>query len=317
MHYGIVGIGPVGAIFAAHLNEAGHRVSVVDLNLHRNIYLAKHPLTISGKLEIKTQLTELHGDMGDFIAGDPDVILICTKSCQSLPVLKLIKAYGPDDDTVFVSCQNGIDVEEHIADVFGDERAYRMILHLGCNYVRKAEVWVEFAYQHYLSERGANPIIHTIAQDFSAAGIATRLTPHYKQEALRKAILNTSLGSICALTHLTMSEVMEEDELVRMVKEITREGIRTAKAMNIDLGDDYLQVALEYLGKGGDHKPSMLVDIEQKRMTENEHHAGMLFRYAEKSGLNVPVIQTIYYLVKNLEHGVILGSHVSEGMKGD
>ena len=88
-----------------------------------------------------------------------------------------------------------------------------------------------------------------------------------------------------------------------------------AQAIGYDIGSDYLEYALEYLSGGGDHKPSMLVDIEQKRLTENEYHAGKMFRYAEQYGVDVPVIQTVYYLLKNLERGVILGAYVSEGMK--
>ena len=115
MHYGIVGIGPVGGVFAAHLHKAGHRVSVVDLNMHRQEYLRRNPLTISGRANVETQLTDLYTDMEEFAEQGPEVILICTKSNHSLDVLKRLRSFEIDPSTVFISVQNGVDVEDDMA----------------------------------------------------------------------------------------------------------------------------------------------------------------------------------------------------------
>jgi ketopantoate reductase len=58
------------------------------------------------------------------------------------------------------------------------------------------------------------------------------------------------------------------------------------------------------------------VDIEAQRNTENEFHAGAIFRYAQQFGIDVPVIQTLYYLTKNLEKAVVLNRYVSGGQRG-
>ncbi|MDJ0764472.1 MAG: 2-dehydropantoate 2-reductase [Myxococcota bacterium] len=314
MHYGIVGIGPVGAVFAAHLKQAGHEVSAIDLNVHRQRYLSHNPLVISGELPAEAQLTDLTTDMETFVGRGPEVVLICTKSGHSIDVLKQLRSFNIDDRTVFVSAQNGIDAEDDIAAIFGEDRAYRLVVHMGCNYVRKSEVWVEFARTNFLSDKG-NQISQQLFEAFNTGELKTTLTDRCKEEAFKKAVLNMSLSSICALTRLTMKEVMVEPELERMVREITRESIRVGQALGFNIGDDYLEYALSYLSQGGDHKPSMLVDIEQERITENEYHAGKLFRYAEQHGLDVPVIQTVYYLLKNLERAIVLDAYVSEGMR--
>lgn len=314
MHYGIVGIGPVGAVFAARLRAGGHRVSVVDLNVHRLTYLSKNPLVISGEINVEAQLENLYTDMEVFVGQKPEVILICTKSTDSKDVLKQLQRLQVKPTTAFISVQNGVDVEDDISEIFGENRAYRMVVHMGCNYVRKSEVWISFSRTHFLTDH-ETPLCRQIEADFKSSGIDLVLTTKCKEEAFKKAILNMSLGSICALTRLTMRDVMMEAELVRMVREITRESISVGQAMGYDIKNDYLDYALDYLSAGGDHKPSMLVDIEQKRITENENHAGKMFDYAEKHEMDVPVIQTVYYLLKNLERGVILDAYVSEGMK--
>jgi 2-dehydropantoate 2-reductase len=112
---------------------------------------------------------------------------------------------------------------------------------------------------------------------------------------------------------MTMGEAMEEAEIRRLVREFIRESIVVAKAAGYAIKDSYLDTALEYLSRGGNHKPSILIDIENIRMTENETHCGQIFRMAEKLGIEVPVIQTTYYFLKNLERTVMLNSYVSRG----
>jgi 2-dehydropantoate 2-reductase len=316
VHYGIIGIGPIGAVFAAHLAAAGHEVSVLCRNQHRAAYFRAHPIVVEGKLKAKALLSAVHTDLGEFLAGKPDVILICTKSTASEALLKSLGAYGVPQETALVACQNGIDVEEQITKVFGPGRASRIVLNIGCTFIGKSDVWVEFFFDDYLSD---TPELHgvqaRIAKDLNQAGITTHLTERYKAEAFKKAILNSMLSPVCALTHMTMSEVMHEPELLAIVRQIGREAILVAKAIGIDVGDDYLETAVAYLAKGGNHKPSMLLDIERRRPTENEHHLGALFCYAASRGLDVPVIQTNYYLLKNLEKTMILDTYVTGAIK--
>ncbi len=314
MHYGIVGCGPVGAVFAAHLAQAGHKVSVMDQDVYKVEYLLKHKLVISGVLRAETQLTDVFASMEPFVRSAPDVILMCAKSCYSKEILRQIKAYNPGAKTVFVSCQNGIEVEEQIAEVFGPDRALRMVLNFGVNFTSRTEVHAVWSFEHFLSEKeNMNGIDRRISDDLNRAGLKVKLVKNYKEEAFKKAILNSSLGSVCALTHMTMGEAMEDAEMLRLITEFIRESIVVAKAAGYALGESYLKTALDYLSRGGNHKPSILVDIENGRMTENEAHCGQLFRMAEKLGIEAPVIQTTYYFVKNLERTVILNSYVSRG----
>lgn len=316
MHYGIVGFGPVGALFAAHLAQAGHKVSVSCRNTYKCEYLLKHKLKVSGELQTETQLTDVFTDMEQFVRAEPDVILICTKSCYSEEILRQIKAYGPREETVLVSCQNGIDVEEQITEIFGPDRALRMVLNFGVNFISRTEIQVAWSFEHYLSEKeNMGSVCRQICDDLNQAGLKVELVKNYKEEAFKKAILNSALGSVCALTHMTMGEAMEEAEMLRLVREFVRESIEVAEASGYALGESWLDTAIDYLSKGGNHKPSILVDIEKGRMTENEAHCGQLFRRAEELGIQVPVIQTTYYFMKNLERTVILNSYVSRSAK--
>ncbi len=319
MRYGVVGLGPVGAIFAAVLGQQKHQVSVLCRNPTRAEYFRHTPLKLSGKIQAEWQAEHIHTSLDSFLADKPEILLICTKASQTVDLMRSIKAMGVSDATTFVSCQNGIDSEQQIADVFGAQRTLRMVLNLGCNFVKVHEVWVEFCFQHVLSANAdSSGADQRICNDFVRAGLKVELRRDYKEDVFRKAILNTALSTACALTRLTMRQAMTDPEIERMVREIVRESLLVAEAIGFpQLDRSYLGSAIAYLKQGGDHKPSMLVDIEANRNTENEFHAGAVFRYAQKYQINVPVIQTLYYLTKNLEKSVVLNRYVSEGMRGN
>ncbi len=315
MKYGIVGLGPVGAFFAASLKQQGHEVTVLCRNEHQAKNFLENPIEIEGEFQAKAQLTEIYSDIIDFSASNPDVIFICTKGHYSTSIIRQFKHLGLKDNVSFVSCQNGINVEEQISEIYGDSKTMRMILNFGCNFVTPNKVWVSFNFEHFLSsKKSTHPVDEVVYKDLLASGLSIKHVENYKEEAFKKAILNSALSSICALTRMTMKQVMAEQVLVKMVRELLREAISVGTAMGYDV-DDFLETAVSYLSKGGDHKPSMLVDIEKARVSENEYHCGQLFRYAQDLNVDVPVIQTIYYLIKNLEKAVVSGGYVAEGMK--
>jgi len=305
-HYGVIGMGPVGRVLACALRQAGQQVSFLCRDQDRCAALLESPLCIEGAYCAEQALTDGHTELPPFVAGAPEVVLICVKSSASRALMAGLGAAGLPAGTHLVACQNGMDVEELIAEVFGSERTLRMVLNMGCSVREHNRVEVTFRLPHVIGAMAGcdAEIGKAVAADFSTAGLETRFVEDYRSEAFKKAILNASLGSVSALTRMTMSEVMQEPELYRMMSEILREGIRIGRRMNMKIEDDFHQQALAYLSRGGNHKPSILVDIEHCRPTENEYHCGKLFRWSEALGLQTPVTQSIYYLLKNLERAL-------------
>ena len=302
-HYGVIGFGPVGRVFAAHLAAAGHKVSVLYRNPKVRIAMRGHPLEIKGELNTSAQITDLYDDMQDLLDSDPDVMLICTKSSDSPGILQQIKSLKYREGLIFLSCQNGLDTEHQISDVFGPGHTLRMSVNMGCGKSSENVVNVSFSMYNYLSlmpDIDAD-MIHQIADDFTSSGVKLEVRADYRTEVFKKALLNSSLGCLCAITRKTMSKVMDRDYMKVMVAQIVEEGIHIAQAMNIPIGDEFLDQALAYLEKGGNHKPSILIDLENNRLTENEYLCGRLARYAEEYGVKVTLIPIIYNLIKATE----------------
>ena len=58
---------------------------------------------------------------------------------------------------------------------------------------------------------------------------------------------------------------------------------------------------MEYMKQAGDHKPSMLIDIEMKRRTEVDFMNGKIIEYGERAGIDTPYNIAVRSLVKGME----------------
>lgn len=307
MHFGVIGAGPIGATFGGMLSAGGRKVSFLDSHSERAIRLRERPLKIGGHYQGETQIPHVFTSLEEFMSDPPDVVLITIKTHSLSDLLNELKCIELDQ-TVFVSCQNGIDTETEIAEALGAERAFRIVINLGSNYTSANDVLVACINEpHFISCVAPNQaeLANRIAGEFEDCGVKFEYVEDLKKKVFRKTIMNVALAPLCALTRTTMSEAMENPELLSVVEEITREGMAICRAHNMDLGDEFLEKAIAHLRRGGDHKPSMLVDIENGRKTEIWHTAGKLMEYGRAMGVSTPTIANMFYLVQALERSLM------------
>jgi 2-dehydropantoate 2-reductase len=136
----------------------------------------------------------------------------------------------------------------------------------------------------------------------TTCGLNTEEAPDIKSHVWKKTILNSALCSICALTGQTMKEAMNFKLSHNLAVEVLKEGLSVAKADGYDFGEDALERFTGYLDKGGDHKPSMLVDVENRTITEVDFLSGAIVGYGERHGIRTPANSTLTCLLKSLEN---------------
>ncbi|PJC73526.1 MAG: 2-dehydropantoate 2-reductase, partial [Syntrophobacterales bacterium CG_4_8_14_3_um_filter_58_8] len=111
----------------------------------------------------------------------------------------------------------------------------------------------------------------------------------------------SSMNPVCAVTGLTMAQAMNDPIVLQIVESLLKECIAVARANEIELGWNYYPQAIEYMRKAGDHKPSMLIDIENRRRTEIDFMNGKIVEYGRQAGVEAPYNKTLRALVKALE----------------
>lgn len=303
VRYGLIGLGPVGCILAAYLVKAGQKLAIYCIEPKKAQALREYPLIIRGALEVSVQATDIYEDLPGFVLAKPQVVFIATKSCHSSDLLGALSQQSIARDTIFVACQNGLDVERYIIERFGTSRALRMVLHMGCHMENDHKVHVDFCRRHVLSLRPEVDagLTRLIAGHLCQGGFFTDAREDYRVEVFKKAILNTSLGTVCALADSTMKQAIEDPELVTVVRRMVLEAIDITRSENLPVSDSFCDEAMTYFAGGGNHKPSMLMDVERGLATENEDHCGRFHYYAVKNGVLDPTIHTAYSLMKTLE----------------
>lgn len=304
IHYGVVGTGPVGRVFAGLLRQAGHRVTVLCHRPQTQQILKHRPVVVRGKLEAYAQLDEVLLEAAEFVRAAPDVVLICTKSVDTEHVLKTLRDHRPRPETLYVSCQNGIDTERVVAEIFGADRALRIVLNMGCDVSCGNEVVVAFCTTHVMSRPALvdGDWVERIARDLQESGLPLTLSEHWRNDVFTKALLNASLGSLCAATRHCMGCVMDQPESRAMVEDMLREGMAICVAEGIELRPDFLDYAMHYLDQGGEHRPSILVDVEKGKVTENEFHCAELARLARRHGVPAPTIDFVDKVLRCTEN---------------
>jgi 2-dehydropantoate 2-reductase len=117
----------------------------------------------------------------------------------------------------------------------------------------------------------------------------------------RKSAMNACMNPVCAVTGLTMSRAMNDPIVFQIVDALIKECINVARSNEISMGWDFYPHAMEYMRNAGDHKPSMLMDIEANRRTEIDFINGKFVEYGERTGVDTPYNNTLKALVKGLE----------------
>jgi len=304
---GIIGLGPVGSILAAHLAQSGQNVVVEDAVQNILLKVKKDGLNVSGITKLTVKIDNIANSIPELAQFGPDIIFIVTKACYLKPVLPEIKQiYTPR--MKIVSFQNGLDNEQFIADNMGINTVYRVVVNYAGNLLSPGNAVMNwFQPPNYIGalHKGKYTTDETtrqIASIMTAARLKTEEARDIKKYVWEKTILNSALCSICAVTHQTMKESMEFQQSRNLAVKMLEEGLKVAKADGYDFGVEALKKFTSYLEKGGAHKPSMLIDVENKKPTEVDFMSGAIARYGEKYKIPTPVNSTFTDLLKTLEN---------------
>jgi 2-dehydropantoate 2-reductase len=325
--FAVVGAGPVGCIVAAFLANGGHEVTLCDV-IPELVKPALDPgITIEGAENLQVKVTNTCTAIDELANNPPEVIFITVKANANSLIASALESFHKEGVYV-VSWQNGIDTESVFADALGAKPAMRAVVNYGCGLAGPAHVRMPFHHPpHYIQELDpeSTPAAVSIAKALTKCGLTTEHTDQILSMVWRKGVLNACMNPVCAVTGMTMARAMTDpivfqivDALIKecvkvarramtdpivfqIVDALIKECVKVARANEIDLGWNFYPQAIEYMSKAGDHKPSMLMDIENNRPTEIDFINGKFVEYGEQAGIETPYNITLRALVKGLE----------------
>jgi 2-dehydropantoate 2-reductase len=296
----IVGAGVIGSLFAGHLASVAH-VSVLTRRREHADALNREGLRISGRSERHARVTATTNpaELPPF-----DVAIVATKAAGLEPAAAALEGLFPGATVTTVL--NGIGAEEvvrahgpwpivsGVTFMSGTRHADTHV-----EYILDTETWLG-PYENTAFEH-----VQEIAETIVRAGLKAEALPDLRPAQWSKLIFNAAVNPVAALTRLShdphFAAESEPADLGHLVHGLVDEGKTVAAAAGIELRDDPWEMNVLATQRGSAHYPSMLEDVEARRVTEIDLITGSLVREAEKHDVPVPLHSALYALVKGKE----------------
>jgi 2-dehydropantoate 2-reductase len=229
----IVGVGPVGGVLGAYLARAGHYVLLCDIQKPHLEVIKTRGLSLTGVAEMTVDCKRVAYGISE-LSNFPqvDTIIIATKA-SVLPLLvpEIAKIARPG--TRFISCQNGLDNQEYLAETFGPDNVLRIVVNYGGSQMGDGHIYMSFFnppnYIGAMTVKG-EALACQLAEMATRTGLETRFTTDIKKYEWEKVVLNAALNPVCALTRKPMKDMMDLGSTESLVGELLREGIQVAEA---------------------------------------------------------------------------------------
>jgi len=132
-----------------------------------------------------------------------------------------------------------------------------------------------------------------IAQALIAAGLRCPVSTKFRQEIWVKLLGNATFNPISALTGATLVQMAQHPEVSQLVRESMREVEAVANRLGIEMPIT-IEQRIAGAAKVGEHKTSMLQDVEAGRRMELEAVVGAVIELGDKLGIAMPTTRAVY-----------------------
>ena len=314
----VFGAGAIGGYLAVHLAAVdGAEVSVVARGEHLAA-IRKNGLKLvspRGEQRVRVRATDQPQEL-----GYQDVVILALKSHQVTPALEGVKTLlGPD--TAVMPPTTGIpywyfhglkgplenrqierlDPQGLQWQAMAPERV------LGCVYWVASEVTAPGVIHHDGSlsrfpigePDGSNSTrLVRFAEAMKAAGLDAPVVPDIRAWIWAKMISSLSWNPVAILTLATLAEMNARPEIVAIVRRMMAE----ADALALRLGIEKMPISIDEriaaARKAGDHKMSMLQDMERGRPLEIDVLVDSIVAMRELAQSATPTIDDVYALLR-------------------
>ncbi len=310
---GIIGLGPIGQTLAVHFKEAGCEVSITDLDREKLNMIRSKGIELVGKIKKKEYFKHVFYSIEEMMDYEFEILISAVKDYHVEGVLERIEHHQASD-IYLVSAQNGIDISKKYTSHFPTSMILRMVINFAGNLQAPNVVGINFFNPpNYIgSIDDSNPeLAEWIAKKLTEGNLETHPVDSFtiNDKVWEKTILNAALSPLCAISRLTMKEAMDNPDTLEIVEQILYEAVAVAKAEEIKLPDNFIKLAIRYLGNAGNHMPSLAVDLINKRETEIDYMNGKIVDYGRKHYIRTPLNLTLTNLVKAIGYKNGVKSH--------
>ena len=315
----IVGAGAIGAYIGARMANAGFEVTLFARGPHLHA-MQQNGVQVRSKDGDFAARPRVVGSLEE--AGPADVIFLGVKA-HSLtaiaPQLKPVLRRG----TTVVSTQNGVPwwyfqgfggqwdgIHLESIDPGGViSKAVDPCSVVGSIVYFSTEITAPGVIQHIEGNRisigepncDRSDRCRKIAEALVASGMRCPMTTHLREEIWVKLLGNASLNPLSALTRATVGQMLRDPGVSGIVRNIMEEVAAVSHKLGMELPITIDQ-RITGAEKVGEHRTSMLQDLEAGRPMELEALVGSVVELGNRVGVQMPYTRTVYSCAKLLGH---------------
>jgi 2-dehydropantoate 2-reductase len=318
MRFAIYGAGAIGALLGAKLSLANEDVTLIARGPHLATMQA-HGVrvhSLQGNFEARPAATDNPTSIGEV-----DAVVLAAKA-HSLTAIAPLLAPLLGADTMVVSAQNGIPwwyFQSHggpwegthlesvdpggvIAEAIEPRRI------IACIVYPSAAITEPGVIEHIEGDRfsigeldgSTSERAKRLSSAFIRAGLRAPIRPRIRHDLWVKLLGNVAFNPLSALTRATLVEIATDTGTRAIAQAVMEEADAVAKALGVELPVT-IEQRLTGAQKVGQHKTSMLQDIESGRPLELESLVGAVVELGNKLGIPMPHTSTLYASTKLLE----------------
>lgn len=317
MKFLIAGAGAIGAYIGARMARAGFDVTLFARGPHLKAMQANGVQVRSAEGDFHAR-PRIVGWLEE--AGPADVVFLGVKAhslVQLAPQLKPVLGPG----TTVVSTQNGIpwwyfqnlggewdglrleriDPGGVISSAIEARRVVGSIVYFSTEIAEPGIIQHTEGNRISLGEPDGTRSgrCRSIAEALVASGLRCPVTTHLRQEIWVKILGNASFNPVSALTHATLVQMVRDPGVSDIIRNIMQEVEAVARKLGMELPVS-IEQRMAGAEKVGEHKTSMLQDLEAGRPLELEALVGSVVELGEKVGVPTIYTQTVYNCAKLL-----------------
>lgn len=295
MKIAVMGAGAVGCFFGALLAQAGHDVTLIGRP-------ALVEAVRDGGLLLEHNGERWHvavfADTRPEAVAGAELVLFCVKSFDTEAAAAAIAPHIGADCSVW-SLQNGIDNADRLAHIL-DRPAVPVAVYAA----------LEAPAAGYVRHKGGGKMVigpstrsEEFAGLFAAAGISARVAPDVVGTLWTKLAVNCALNALSALAALPYGRLVGREGVDVLLKGILAECRVVAEAYGVTLPPTLEDTVFGLGTSMAEQYSSTAQDLARGRRTEIDDLNGAILRRAAARGLEAPLNQALWTLVKLREAG--------------
>jgi 2-dehydropantoate 2-reductase len=302
MRIAMMGSGGVGGYFGGRLAASGCDVTFIARGRHLEAIRSKGLRIDSRDMGGATIFPAKATDDPEEV-GVVDYVIVGVKLWDTAATGHAIAPMlGPE--TTVLSLQNGVDGDEVLAKIVGDERLIGGVAFIASSIGEPGVIrHIGTMQRLVIGERGggSSPRVEKLHAALVSAGITAEISPDIEKTIWEKFVFLVGLSATTTLSRTTLGPIRSDADGREFLYAVMRETVAVARAKGIALPADYADDRMAFAdGLPTDMTSSMHHDLNNGRPLEVAWLSGAVARLGKELGVATPVNHTVFAALKSL-----------------